>query len=289
MLDHLFAWDLPAPPNFVDLKRIPFEQLSPAWEPFFDDVDAAIDWRLLNWGGVFIDDRPLGDPERCPISCIPALDDPALTDAAGGDWYPDHRTVFGVVVNGEAHAYPKNIMEVHEMVNTTIGGRRVGIPYCTLCGSAQAYFLDDLPEELPGPVLRTSGLLLRSNKLMFDLSTFSAIDTFTGEALSGPLREAGITLTQISVVSSTWGNWKAEHPNTKIVAEDGGIGRSYPVDPLRGRDDSGPIFPVGDVDPRLDVQESVLGVIAPDGTPLAFPVQDATRHSRREPRLSWVA
>jgi hypothetical protein len=34
----------------------------------------------------------------------------------------------------------------------------------------------------------------------------------------------------------------------------------------------GPIFPVGDVDPRLPVQEKVVGVIAPDGTPVAFPV-----------------
>ena len=209
------------------------------------------------------------------MGCIPALDDPGVTDAAGGDWFPSHRVVFGVVVNGEARAYPKNIMEVHEMVNDTIGGRRVGIPYCTLCGSAQAYFLDDLPEEIPEPVLRTSGLLIRSNKLMFDLSTFSAIDTFTGKALSGPLREAGINLTPVAVVTSTWGDWKAEHPDTTIVAEDGGIGRVYADDPLRGRDALGPIFPIGDVDPRLDVQAPVLGVIAPDGTPLAFPVEDA--------------
>ncbi len=44
------------------------------------------------------------------------------------------------------------------------------------------------------------------------------------------------------------------------------------MDPLGGRDDDGPIFPVGDVDPRLPVQELVLGVIAPDETPVAFPV-----------------
>ena len=271
MLDHLIAWDLPAPPDFVDLKRIPFDQLSDGWAPFFNDDNAAIDWRLLSWGGVLIDDRPLGDPAPCPTSCIPALDDPGVADAAGGDWFPDHRVVFGVVVNSEARTYPRNILEVHEMVNDTIGGRRIGLPYCTLCGSAQAYFLDDLPE----PVLRTSGLLIRSNKLMFDLSAFSAIDTFTGEALSGPLHDAGINLTPVAVVTSTWGDWKAEHPNTTIVAEDGGIGRVYPDNPLEGRDSLGPIFPIGDVDPRLDVQAPVLGVIASDGTPVAFPVEDA--------------
>jgi hypothetical protein len=110
---------------------------------------------------------------------------------------------------------------------------------------------------------------------MFDLRTFSAFDTFTGEAVTGPLREAGVVLNQASVVTSTWGDWKTEHPETTIIAADGGIGRTYPADPLRGRDDDGPIFPVGDVDPRLPVQAAVLGVIAADGTPVAFPVDSA--------------
>jgi len=162
------------------------------------------------------------------------------------------------------------------MVNISIGGRRLGIPYCTLCGSAQAYLTDSVPGPFDPPVLRTSGLLSRSNKVMYDLNTQSVFDTFTGQALSGPLQDAGVELQQIAVVTSTWGAWKDAHPDTKIVAEDGGIGRSYPADPLQGRDDAGPIFPIGDVDPRLPVQALVLGVIAPDGAPIAFPV-DAAR------------
>jgi hypothetical protein len=166
-------------------------------------------------------------------------------------------------------------MEVHEMVNDTVGGRRLGIPYCTLCGSAQAYLLDGVPDRVEEPVLRTSGLLTRSNKMMYDLKTGSVIDTFTGVALSGPLHAADVELEQISVVTSTWGDWKRANPTTTIVASDGGIGRSYDSDPLGGRDDKGPIFPIGNVDARLPVQERVLGVIAPDGTPIAFPVSPA--------------
>ena len=228
--DHLIAWDLPAPPSYRERKGRLYAVLEPRWKPFFDDPDAEIDWRLVSWGGVLIDDRPAGDPNPCPRSCIPALDDPALTDAAAGDWYPDDRIVFGVVVGGEAVAFPRNIMEVHEMVNITIGGRRLGIPYCTLCGSAQAYVLDRMPDGVTQPVLRTSGLLARSNKVMYDLRTTSLIDTFTGRALSGPLQAAGVTLGQTTVVTSTWGAWKRAHPTTRIVAEDGGIGRE-----LRGR------------------------------------------------------
>ena len=271
MGDRVLAWDLPAPPGYRLLKRDLFLLIEPRWAPFFDDEGAEIDWRLVGWGGVYIDDRPDATRDQiCPRGCIPALDQPVVTDAEGGSWYSDNDLVFGIVIGGQARAYPKNIMEVHEMVNDTLGGRRVAIPYCTLCLSAQAYFTDDVEGFVP--LLRTSGLLSRSNKFMYDVTTFSAVDTFTGEAMSGPLLDAGVTLNQTTVVTSMWGAWRAAHPDTTIIAEDGGIGRSYPRDPLRGRDAAGPIFPVGDVDPRLGVHDVVLGVMGADGTPVAFPV-----------------
>jgi hypothetical protein len=271
----LMAWDVPAPPGYVDWKHRAFALVEPDWEPFFTDEDAAIDWRLISWGGVVMDDRSVADARlgaACEGNCIPALDDPGLTDAAGGDWYLDGRYVFGVIVNGEARAYPKNLMEVHEMVNDTLGGRRIGVAYCTLCGSAQAYFTDTRAEPLE---LRTSGLLNRSNKVMFDFSTRSAFDTFTGVAVSGPLQDEGFSLEMATVVTATWGEWKSAHPETTIVAEDGGIGRTYPLDPLGSRDFNGPIFPVGAVDPRLPVHFQVLGVAPPDGAEIAFPVEAA--------------
>ncbi len=274
MGDRILAWDLPAPPDYRVLKRDLFLLIEPRWAPFFEDEDSAIDWRLVGWGGVFIDDRvDAMAGQICPRGCIPALDQPAVTDADGGSWYPDDDVVFGIAIDGQARAYPKNIMEVHEMVNDTLGGRRLAIPYCTLCLSAQAYFTDDV--EGFQPLLRTSGLLSRSNKFMYDVTTFSAVDTFTGEAISGPLLDAGVRLNQATVVTSTWGAWREAHPDTTIIAEDGGIGRSYPRDPLGGRDDAGPIFPVGDVDPRLGVHDVVLGVMDADGTPVAFPVAPA--------------
>jgi len=72
-------------------------------------------------------------------------------------------------------------------------------------------------------------------------------------------------------VVTTWGAWRAAHPKTTLLAQDGGIGRSYPLNPLGGRDAQGPIFPVGDVDPRQPVHEVVLGVTGPGGQALAFP------------------
>ena len=110
---------------------------------------------------------------------------------------------------------------------------------------------------------------------MYDLTTMSVFDTFTGAAVSGPLQDAGVVLELVTVTVSSWDDWKSEHPDTRIIAEDGGIGRSYDLDPLGGRDDDGPIFPIGEVDSRLPAHQQVLGVIAPDGTAVAFPVDAA--------------
>jgi len=49
--DHLIAWDLPAPPGYQGMKRRLFLLIEPGWEPFFNDEDAAIDWRWVSWGG----------------------------------------------------------------------------------------------------------------------------------------------------------------------------------------------------------------------------------------------
>jgi hypothetical protein len=273
--NHLIAWDTPDYPNYREDKSGIFLLVEPEWEPFFSDADSAIDWRYLSWGGVLIDDRELGDTQGCPGGCIPALDDPAVTDAAGGDWYPDDALVFGLLEGDEALAVPKNIAEVHEMFNLTLGDRRLGVPYCTLCGSAQAYYTDNTGAD-EQPVLRTTGLLSRSNKVMYDLRTSSVFDTFTGAAISGPLQDLDLELEQTTIVVSTWGEWKGQHPDTSIIAEDGGIGRSYSLDPLAGRDDDGPIFAVGSVDDRLGTQELVVGVIIDDDLAVAFPSDQAS-------------
>jgi hypothetical protein len=269
--DHLIAWDVPEPPGYLDLKRAIFTRIVPEWEPFFEE-GADIDWRYIAWGGVRIDDRPF-DTTVDPCNCIPAADNPDVQPAGEATWLDDDDVVFGVVINGESRAYPRQIMEVREMVNDTLGGREFGMPYCTLCGSAQVWFTDDLPEGVDRPVLRTSGLLTRSNKVMFDLNTFSIFDTFLGTAQSGPLAEQGISLDQHSVVTSTWVDWREAHPETTVLIEELSLDRDF--DFRNNRDANGPIFPIGDVDPRLPVQEDVLGVTTADSVPLAFHVASA--------------
>lgn len=263
--DHLIAWDIPAPPDYLPVKRAIFTSIVPGWDRIFAEGD--IDWRLVSWGGVLIDDRPYDRTDEV-CNCIPAADNPEVSSAEDATWLKDEDVVFGIEVNGEYRAYPRRIMEVREMVNDTLGGRHLGIPYCTLCGAAQAYFTDRLPEGIERPILRTSGLLTRSNKVMYDVNTFSVFDTFLGTALTGPLAEKNLQLEQASVVTTEWGSWKKAHPETTVLVEALALGRDF--DFRNTRDADGPIFPVGDVDPRLPVHEDIIGVITASGTPVAF-------------------
>lgn len=124
--DHLIAWKIPAPPGYLPVKRSIFTSVEPEWEKIFTEGD--INWTQVSWGGVLIDNRPYDQTDkRC--NCIPAADNPKVSAAKDATWLDDDDIVFGVEINGEYRAYPRQIMEVREMVNDTLGGRQIGMPY----------------------------------------------------------------------------------------------------------------------------------------------------------------
>jgi hypothetical protein len=264
--DLLLAWDVPPPPGYLDDKRALFVAHEVNWRSFFD-AGAALDWRAVSWVGL----------ER---DAITALDDPEVATAAvSGEWLPDEEVVFGVVVGGEARAYPRRVLEVHEVVNDTVGGQPLAIAYCTPCQAATAY---DRAVDASGvrlrddgtPVLlRASGLAERGITLLFDQQTDSLYDQLGGRALAGRMHDRGVTLGSVGVRVSTWGAWKAAFPETTVISDDAGIGRVYVADPLQGREAEAE-FPVGPVDQRRPADSPVLGVRTPAGMPIAFAVDD---------------
>ena len=75
--------------------------------------------------------------------------------------------------------------------------------------------------------LGTSGFLYRSNKLMYDHATKSMWSTLQGEPVVGPLVGKGIKLDRLSLVTTTWGDWKREHPDTTVLSLNTGHRRDY--------------------------------------------------------------
>ncbi len=73
----------------------------------------------------------------------------------------------------------------------------------------------------------TSGFLYRSNTLLYDHATKSLWSTLKGEPVVGPLVGKGISLKRLSCVTSTWGQWKTDHPDTTVLSLDTGYKRDY--------------------------------------------------------------
>lgn len=114
----------------------------------------------------------------------------------------------------------------------------------------------------------TSGLLYRSNKVMYDRATRSLWHQFTGEPIIGPLAGAGIRQPLFPAVVSTWSEWRAEHPDTTVLSRETGV---YPAQFYVPEDDPGAIyyayftdpevmFPVWLRDPQLASKSVVIGV-----------------------------
>ena len=167
----------------------------------------------IAWGGV---------PAR---DGIPPLDHPKMLLADEAPYMRDTERVFGIEINGDARAYPHRFMDWHEMLNDTIGGQPVSLAYCTLCASGILF--DTRREDSEAFTFGSSGLLYRSNKLMFDYASNSLWNQFTGEPVVGTLARSGIALPVLPVVTTSWEKWREAHPATTVVAMGTGFQRDY--------------------------------------------------------------
>ncbi len=177
-----------------------------------DGVAHTIRLEEIVWGGVVVDG-------------IPSLDNPAVIRAHEARYLEADEQVFGVFLNGEARAYPLRIMNWHEMTNDVVGGQPFALAYCTLCGSGILY--DTRRDGQEPYVFGSSGLLYRSNKLMYDADTKSLWNQFTGIPVVGELVGEDIELPILPVTLTTWGEWNRQHPGTTVLSLDTGHERPY--------------------------------------------------------------
>ena len=201
-----------AHPDYAEFKAALYEQLDPRFREYFDGKPrASIRLDEIRWGGVRRDG-------------IPPLVNPKMIPAREATWLADDNIVFGVAIDADVRAYPKRILAWHEMFRDTIAGLMLNGVYCTLCGSMILY---DVTINGVHHELGTSGFLYRSNKLMYDHATKSLWSTLTGTPVVGPLVGKGIELKPLSVVTTTWKEWRKRHPGTLVLSLDTGHGRDY--------------------------------------------------------------
>lgn len=251
-------------PRYSEFLATIYSEVDSDFAEYFEGYPkATIRLDEVLWGGVNRDG-------------IPPLVNPKMISASAARWLDDDNLVFGVSIDGDARAYPKRILAWHELFRDRIASRPLTGVYCTLCG---AMILYDSTIAGTHHVLGTSGFLYRSNKLMYDHATASMWSTLTGEPVIGDLVGKGIKLKTLPVVTTTWGEWRERHPDTKVLSLQTGRIRDYSegaayreyfaTDRL--------MFTVPKLDKRLKNKAEVLALRF-DGEPLAISADYLARH-----------
>lgn len=240
-----------------------YGSLDTEFADLLNDVPDDILLSQIQWGGV-------------ARGGIPELNDPVRIPGPAAVWMTDEELVLGVVIDAQAVAYPVRIMAHHELANDEIAGVPISMVYCTLCRSGLLFDRrvgggSDAVEQVLD--FQTSGLLIESNKIMVDVQTDTLWRHQTGIGMSGPLE--GRELAQFPVLTTTWAEWLAEHPETEILdlpgpifpdaatsPEQPPIAYSYdPEDAYRYYyEDPDVWFPIFDTPDVFDLKEPVIGL-----------------------------
>lgn len=205
-----------------------------------------------------------------PRDGIPSIDDPKfISQEEATEWLAGNEPVVAVEFNGDARAYPLQILTWHEIVNDTVGDIPVIVTFCPLCNSAIVFdrTLDGEPVEFG-----TSGLLRNSDLIMYDRMTESLWQQFTGEAIIGDAVGTKLTFLPSSLIS--FDDFRAAYPEGTILSRDTGIARDYGRNPYAGYDEIGnnPFLFRGDLDERLAAVERVVTISLDNGTDIAYPL-----------------
>ena len=209
-----WIWQQPYEPHpeYMRFKGLWYGQIDPRFTDFFPAyATSRIRLDEIDWGGAL----PNGTPP---------LEYPPVIQAGQAAYLDDDDVVFGITVGRRARAYPKRILAWHEMAIDEIGGVNLTIVYCTLCGTVIPY------ESVTGNRyfrFGTSGLVYRSNRLMFDFETKSLWSTLEGVPVVGDLVGRGLQLTRRAIVTTTWGEWRRRHPRTTVLSLETGHDRDY--------------------------------------------------------------
>lgn len=189
---------------------------------------------------------------------IPSIDQPEFIkqkQAAG--WLNGREPVISLEINGEAKAYPIQILMWHEIANDEVGGVPVAVTFCPLCYSAIVF-----DRRHKGEVLQfgVSGFLRHSDMIMYDRQTESMWQQFSGEALVGDYTGDFLTILSSQLIS--FEQFRQSYPDVMVLSRNTGHRRNYGDNPYSGYDDinNSPFLLREEVSGEISPMEKVVGV-----------------------------
>lgn len=124
------------------------------------------------------------------------------------------KVIIGVAINGQAKAFPIEVIGYHHQVRDTIGGEPLMITYCTVCRTGRV-FSPIVNNKLEN--FRLVGMD-HYNAMFEDETTKSWWRQVNGEAIAGPL--LGTTLTEVPSEQMSLQAWMDRYPNTLVMQPD---------------------------------------------------------------------
>lgn len=198
---------------------------------------------------------------------IPSIDEPKFISVEEVDYLRDDDIVIGLVRGNIARAYPTRVLVWHEIVNDSIANNAVAVTYCPLCGTAMVF---DRNIDGKTRTFGVSGLLYRSDVLMYDRETESLWSQLAMKAISGPA--IGKKLAWLPSEQLTWKAWREKYPQGEVLSTDTGYLRNYGGEAYASYFASEkPMFPVPQTRKELRDKAWVIGIII-DGQAKAYPV-----------------
>ena len=131
------------------------------------------------------------------------------------------KLVIGITINGQAKAYPIEIIGYHHQVQDTVGGEPVMVTYCTVCRTGRVFspFVNGKFQHF-----RLVGMD-HFNAMFEDEDTKSWWRQATGIAITGPLK--GTALKELPSRQLRLGAWIRQYPNTLILQPDSAYTNQY--------------------------------------------------------------
>ena len=218
-----------------------------------------------------------------PKDGIPSIDNPKFVSVASVDNLAPTEPVIGLVVRGEARAYPLRILTWHEIVNDVVGGKPITVTYCPLCNSAIVF-----DRTLEGQLLEfgTTGKLRNSDLVMYDRTTESWWQQFLGEAIVGEM--TGKKLTMLPSRLESWERFATRHPEGAVLVPNNENMRAYGRNPYDGYDSSSvPFLYRGEMPEGIEPMARVVAV-GKDAWSMAL-LREKRRIQSGELVLTWEA
>lgn len=203
-----------------------------------------------------------------PKDGIPSIDNPEFVSVKdAGEFLNDKEPGVALSIDGIDRFYPFQILVWHEIVNDTIGEKRVLVTYCPLCLSGIVFdpIVDGEQVEFG-----TSGKLWQSNLIMYDRKTNSYWSQILGGSILG--EQTGNMLDILPSDIMRFGEWKKEFASGAVLSKETGARRFYGQDPYGDYyTKDGVYFPVRETDSRLKDKDFVLGIVVGDKTKAYYP------------------